>query len=424
MNWSAAEYFTIVRHVLPASHPRSNPRATRTPTGPRLSIVAKEYLPKYEDDDGYSSLPTLSIAFQHGSGFTKELYEPLFVELLSALKARGVRVHSIIISDVFNQGESFVENEDRIGDHASWLDMARDVALMLQLVSPPVPVLGIGHSMGGAILFQVAAAILPNQFIALVGMDPMIEHPDDQILVTQPIAQALAVRKDLWPSRAEAERYFRDRSIYKRWDKRVYSRWIDSALRDLPTQVYPSYPSSLPPPPPGAKPVTLTTPVVQEVYSIASPNPMRNQSKHVYPVTCLESGDIYKNIRNITVPVMFVYAQNWNVISRGWRKEKLLPDAQIVVIERASHFFPFEKPVETAAVLAKFCAEQLQIWAKANSQMNPNRHLTEFGDLYKKALGIPTKKRVPASSSSSRPAASSSLPVKTAANTSTVKAKL
>lgn len=109
----------------------------------------------------------------------KELYEPLWEDLLARSKQHGFRIRSIWIADVAHQGESSVLNEEKLGNDrtnpllwlslrwkkkkvcrligllASWLDHTRDLLHLINLKRDemPRPIVGIGHSMGGAQLY-------------------------------------------------------------------------------------------------------------------------------------------------------------------------------------------------------------------------------------------------------------------------------
>lgn len=80
----------------------------------------------------------------------------------------------------------------------------------------------------------------PSLFSALVQIDPVIEEPEK--LTDKVPAVASARRVDVWPSRADAEDYFRSRKFFKSWDPRV----LDAHL--------------VPPPPPPNSPYLFSRP--------------------------------------------------------------------------------------------------------------------------------------------------------------------
>lgn len=46
----------------------------------------------------------------------KELYEPLWEDMVKSLKDMGISVRAIWVADFVSQGASYVLNEDKIGD--------------------------------------------------------------------------------------------------------------------------------------------------------------------------------------------------------------------------------------------------------------------------------------------------------------------
>lgn len=67
-----------------------------------------------------------------------------------------------------------------------------------------------------------AALWHPRLFNTVVGIDPVIEVPQEDIFpITANPAAASQRRRDIWPDRAAAEKFFRSRPFYKQWDPRV-----------------------------------------------------------------------------------------------------------------------------------------------------------------------------------------------------------
>jgi alpha-beta hydrolase superfamily lysophospholipase len=89
------------------------------------------------------------------NGFPKELYEPLWDELLSRATSQGWRIRGIWAADVAWQGESYVLNEKKLGNEPNWHDHARDLLHLINLKRDemPRPIIGLGHSMGGAQMY-------------------------------------------------------------------------------------------------------------------------------------------------------------------------------------------------------------------------------------------------------------------------------
>lgn len=101
---------------------------------------------------------------------------------------------------------------------------------MFTVFDIPQPVVGMGHSMGGAQTYLdagiladrsfYAALCQPSFFAALIGIDPVIEHTSVFVHASLPAA-ASSRRKDIWPTLTDATKYFTSRGFYKRWDPRA-----------------------------------------------------------------------------------------------------------------------------------------------------------------------------------------------------------
>jgi pimeloyl-ACP methyl ester carboxylesterase len=128
------------------------------------------------------------------------------------------------------------------------------------------PIVGIGHSMGGTILANLAL-LHPRLLETLVLIDPIIHRRIFADGYRTP-ALASARRRDVWPSRTAAAEYFRKNKYYRKWDERVLERWLQYGLRNLPTAIHPHpYHTQVL----GADAVTLTTTKHQEVFTFLRP---------------------------------------------------------------------------------------------------------------------------------------------------------
>ena len=110
----STEFFEVERHIIPCQHLRHYPRSLAGEQEDVLHIVIKQYTPKNNPDPKPGDITIVSA---HANGVGKELYEPLWDELLQQVQGTSaVRIRSIWIADVSFQGESGVLNEDKIGN--------------------------------------------------------------------------------------------------------------------------------------------------------------------------------------------------------------------------------------------------------------------------------------------------------------------
>ncbi|KAI9775658.1 MAG: hypothetical protein M1839_000983 [Geoglossum umbratile] len=273
----STRFFRVQEHTVPCQYIREYPGATEIAQEDVLELAVKQYTPL----DNQSPAPgDITIIGSHGNGFpkvlglmlrnSKELYEPLWDEMLIRSRKHGFRIRSIWIADVSHQGQSGVLNEDRMGDDVSLLDHPRDLLHMINLfrAQMPRPLVGVGHrqSIVTNIAFRAMLSLIhPRLLTTLVLMEPIIQEFKPGPPDSTPTEQS-TFRRDLWPSRREAEATFRKSRFYQKWDERVLQRWVQYGLRDLPTAVYDSSTEG------SADAVTLTTTKHQELRSFLRPN--------------------------------------------------------------------------------------------------------------------------------------------------------
>lgn len=140
--------FKIVEHRVPAQHIREFSQATANTQEDQLYLHAKQYIPLSNPNPQPGDVTILGA---HANGFPKELYEPLWEDLLTQSEKQGWRIRSIWIADVAHQGYSSVLNERLLGNEPGWHDHVRDLLYMInqKREEMPRPIVGIGHSMGG-----------------------------------------------------------------------------------------------------------------------------------------------------------------------------------------------------------------------------------------------------------------------------------
>ncbi|RFU35408.1 Acting on peptide bonds (peptidase)/Acylglycerol lipase/Carboxylesterase, partial [Scytalidium lignicola] len=259
----ASQVFQIKEHVLECQHIREYPRATAQSQEDTLYLSIKQYIPL---DNPNPQDGDVTIIGAHANGFPKELYEPLWEDVLARSKENGFRIRGIWIADIANQGASGVLNEGRLGNDPSWLDHARDLLHMVNHFRKdmPQPLVGVGHSMGGNQLVNLAL-MHPRLLFSLVLLDPVIQaqasQPPSEKHGPGP-ASASTFRRDLWPSRAAAEEAFRKQKFYQTWNPKVFDRWLKFGIRETPTQLYPDEKGS----------ITLSTTKHQECFTFLRPS--------------------------------------------------------------------------------------------------------------------------------------------------------
>lgn len=176
----------------------------------------------------------------------------------------------------------------------------------------------------------------PRLITSLILLDPTIGVQAASVdpASTSParmMAQLSTFRRDVWPSRGEAAISFDKSAFYKTWDTRVFQKWIEFGLRDVPTVLYPDLKEPQ---------VTLTTTVAQEVFTYVRPNYSKsgvdgasiNRATHAdvdrvrgveYPFYRPESPLVFRHLPELRPSVLYIFG-GASPISTSGRNEKLL----------------------------------------------------------------------------------------------------
>ena len=113
----SSDIFKVQEHSIPTTHIREYPRALADDQEDVLELAVKQYTP-------LNTTPKpgdVTIIAAHANGFPKELYEPLWDELLSRCSSVGFGIRGIWIADVVHQGWSSVLNEDKLGNDRMYI---------------------------------------------------------------------------------------------------------------------------------------------------------------------------------------------------------------------------------------------------------------------------------------------------------------
>ncbi|KAB8260585.1 Alpha/beta hydrolase family-domain-containing protein [Aspergillus pseudonomiae] len=389
--------FRIVDHVVECQHIREYPAATANEQEDELHLAVKQYIPL---DNPNPQPGDVTILATHANGFPKELYEPLWEELHARSKANGFRIRSIWIADVAHQGQSYVNNEDLLGNDPSWFDHPRDLLHLVNVKRKemPRPIIGIGHSFGGAHLAKLCL-MHPRLIHTLVLLDPVIQRQTTQLdpvsadkreLVIAKTTQLSTYRRDIWPSRKAAAEGFNRSPFYQAWDSRVLDRWIEYGLRELPTAIHqlPNEASK-----DGEQPVTLTTPLHQEVFTFSRPNYDGPPGKDVpvnrvthpdldpdhlgsFPFYRPEPSRIFAEIPHLRPSVMYIFGGKSDMCLPEMMADKMANTGvglggsggaaagrvRDVYLKEFGHLLAQEAPTECAEAASKWLGQELQRW--------------------------------------------------------------
>jgi pimeloyl-ACP methyl ester carboxylesterase len=263
--------------------------------------------------------------------------------------------------------------------------------------SMPRPIIGIGHSMGGAHLTQLAL-IHPRLFETLILIDPVTQSFINPKGFGLP-AQSSAVRRDRWPSREAALEGFKRSKFYQPWDPRVLDLWVKFGLRDLPTKLH-GIKASAHPYEQQEVEVTLTTTKLQEVFTFLRPV-MPSEPQHGFTKSewdqlraslhpdldgrVWEHGMefyrpepiiIFGGLVNLRPSVLYIFGEHSPLSNERSMTEKLkvtgtgsggsggVPAGRVkgFIIAGTGHLIAMEKVKETAKQSADWIKAQLATW--------------------------------------------------------------
>lgn len=254
----------------------------------------------------------------------------------------------------------------------------------------PRPLIGVGHSMGGCQLANLAL-LHPRLFESLILIDPVIQGKVSLLGNVSP-AFASAKRRERWPSREEAMKSFKKSKFYQTWDPRVLDRWVQYGLRDVPTKLFPDA---------KAPEVTLTTTKHQEVMTFLRPNfaarpgdtdsssadftlsnPKVNRRTHAditpdevaqSPFYRGESTIVFNQLGSIKPSVFYVFGSLSFLTNDAIIEEKLAKTGSgvggsggraegrvaQVMVQDAGHLIPMEKVEESAEHIGKWIEKEM-----------------------------------------------------------------
>ncbi|CAD0094762.1 unnamed protein product [Aureobasidium mustum] len=374
--------FNIIEHHTPCQTIREYPQATSTYQEEKLYLSAKQYIPLNRTPQKGD----VTILAAHASAFPKELYEPLWEDLLKQSEKAGYGIRSIWMADVANQGASYVLNENKIGNDPNYADHARDLLSLINTHREDFtrPIIGIGHSMG-TICLALLAQMHPRLLTSIVMLDAIIIHK--QMPAWIPMTRLPSFRKDLWPSRQAAEAAFRKNALLKPFDERVVQKILEYSIRATPTLLYPQSSAE--------QRFTLTTPKHQEALSVARPNfEDRNWeatpdlvarstvpdlwpcAPYVSPFYKSEGRTCWMFLPHLRPSVLWLYGNKSYTMDPDERREKMkrtgtgwngsggaaMGRVKEEFIENTGHFLCFEKVAETAEKVSEWLDAEVRIW--------------------------------------------------------------
>ncbi|KAK4463858.1 Alpha/beta hydrolase family-domain-containing protein [Cladorrhinum samala] len=391
-----ASSFIVKEHQVEAQHIREYPHATANSQETPLLLSVKQYIPKSNPNPKPGDITILAA---HANGFVKELYEPLWEDLLRHLSTdHNLSIRSIWIADVTHQGQSGILNERELGNDPSWIDHARDLLHLTNVFRKemPRPIIGLGHSFGANVIVRLSL-IHPRLLSSVVLLDAVLSRFQSKgpKYGFAPML-ASAYRRDFWPSREDAVAAFRKNKFYSTWDPRVFDKWCEYGLRDTPTALYEGDQNR------GG--VTLTTSKHMESFTYYRPTSQKINEKgqRVVDLDLLpdaddvvkqhpdfmfyraEGGQTAQMLPGLRPGALWVFGAKSEVNPPEVRQEKLeltgvgvggsggakKGRVEAVTIEGYGHLVPMERTDDCAKYAADFIVKDLKYWREEQREFD------------------------------------------------------
>ncbi|KAJ5652580.1 alpha/beta-hydrolase [Penicillium longicatenatum] len=385
------KHFDVFEHKVLSSYVREYAGATILNQEEKLYLPVKQYVPQ-RGPVNTANVPAVTIIAAAAIGPPKEVYEPVWEALYEQSSALGFNIGSIWIADPVNIAQGERLNHGKLGEDPSWMDHSRDLMQMINQFRDqmPRPLIGIGHSAGGAQIANIAF-MHPRLLSSLIFLDPAILKTPPTPFREHPVFHKFILgRPASWPSRAKAEASIAKFPNYMTWHPRSLQRFFEHGLVELTEANSQLEDSSK------ERPVALTTSVAQEIHymgrrsltqRLADGTLITNyeETPDLDPIDAERDDPLYRHEMRATwdrlpelrpsakfilggksyVPLHELQegAQRCGTGrsgSGGAQKGRVCQ----VVLKKGSHFFPMELVDDTAKECATWISEEVHRWVK------------------------------------------------------------
>ncbi|KAJ5272374.1 alpha/beta-hydrolase [Penicillium angulare] len=386
----SSQYFDVIEHKVLSSYVREYPGATLLNQDEKLYIPVKQYATRNPN----SKIQPVTIIAAASVGTAKEAYEPIWEVLHEQSSKLGFSVSSIWIADPVNQAQGEVINGGKLGDDPSWIDLSRDLFLMINQFRDqmPRPFIGIGHSAGGVQLADLAF-MHPRLFSSLILLDPTILKTPPTAFRQHPVFHKYILnRQQSWPSRSQAEASIAKWPTYSTWDQRCLQRFLEHSLLET------SEPNSKLDDPP----VSFSTSEAQGILYMSRQALVNRQTDGTVtvdrehapdldPIDAARDDPLYRpemratwnRLPELRPSAKFILGGRTYSSTRelnegvdrcgsGLGGSGGVAEGRVskVVFKKGSHFFPLEMVDETAAECAIWIHAEVERWIKKEQEFN------------------------------------------------------
>lgn len=235
------------------------------------------------------------------------------------------------------------------------MDHPRDLLTMVNHFRTDIrkPIIGIGHSMGGNNLINLAL-VHPRLLDSLILIDPVIQPEFNYDVVKS--AKASVRRRQHWASQHAAEESFAKSRFYAAWDPRVLALWNKHGIGKCTE--------------PG---VELRTSRDQEVMSF-----LRFENSAEDPFSRVEITRTFNRLKDVLPSVLYIHGGASEVSRPAVRAERIrttgtgesgsggVNKAKVkeVIFDKIGHLVPMEVVGDTAEAAGLWITEEMAVYAQ------------------------------------------------------------
>lgn len=218
----------------------------------------------------------------------------------------------------------------------------RDVLAAAARAPRGMPLVGVGHSFGGAALLKAELA-QPGTFAALVLSEPILfpndVNPDDRAA----LADRARKRRAQWSSREDARSFFESRPMFQAWHPAALAGYLEGGLVERKSEGGAGGENNV---------VHLACSPDSEAacYGGAGRSIFAELSRVECPVTILV-GATSKHLDNVAIDNESAASMTTSDYFQSLSKR--LPRGSVIVLEHSGHFHPQERPDAVAQVVDK-----------------------------------------------------------------------
>lgn len=252
----------------------------------------------------WEGVGTPTLLFAHATGFHKSVWQPVVEEL----RTLGVDLPAVGF-DFRSHGQS-----PKLDVH-HWDHFADDVASVMADIDGPV--VGIGHSMGGASL--LGASLSETALERLILVEPIV-FPTMEATADHQLTVGASKRRRTFIDPDAAITNFAAKAVFAKWTDQALRAYVEGGL----------------------------VPEGDEWALACEPEHEADTFRHS------TSAGLFERLSDVTVPVTLVVGGTTSTYPAGLIDEisARLVGSETVVVPDTGHFLPMEKPDELAALIA------------------------------------------------------------------------